>query len=62
MKGDQDRCLDAGFDGYLSKPIRSAELEKAILDLASTRQEAERVACGDGGFDRSFALEQVGGR
>ena len=61
MKGDQDRCLDAGFDGYLSKPIRSAELEKAILDLASARQEAERVACGDGGFDRSFALEQVGG-
>ena len=31
MKGDQLRCLDAGMDGYLSKPIRTQELD-AILD------------------------------
>ena len=31
MKGDQERCLAAGMDGYLSKPIRSQELD-AILD------------------------------
>jgi two-component system, sensor histidine kinase and response regulator len=31
MKGDELRCRDAGMDGYLSKPIRTQELD-AILD------------------------------
>ena len=30
MKGDRERCLDIGMDGYLSKPIRTAELAAAI--------------------------------
>ncbi len=30
MKGDEARCLDAGMDGYLTKPIRPAELASAI--------------------------------
>jgi two-component system sensor histidine kinase/response regulator len=31
MKGDRERCLEAGMDGYLSKPIRPQELDE-ILD------------------------------
>jgi signal transduction histidine kinase/DNA-binding response OmpR family regulator len=30
MKGDQERCLLAGMDGYVSKPIRRSELEETI--------------------------------
>jgi two-component system sensor histidine kinase/response regulator len=30
LKGDQERCLAAGMDGYVSKPIRSADLFAAI--------------------------------
>jgi two-component system, sensor histidine kinase and response regulator len=31
MKGDQERCLAAGMDGYLTKPIEPQELD-AILE------------------------------
>jgi CheY-like chemotaxis protein len=30
MKGDREKCLAAGMDGYVSKPIRPAELVDAI--------------------------------
>jgi two-component system, sensor histidine kinase and response regulator len=30
LKGDEDRCLSAGMDGYVSKPIRTFELFAAI--------------------------------
>jgi two-component system sensor histidine kinase/response regulator len=30
MKGDQERCIDAGMDGYLSKPLNPKEVIAAI--------------------------------
>jgi CheY-like chemotaxis protein len=32
MDGDRERCLEAGMDGYIAKPIRSEELVAALLD------------------------------
>jgi two-component system sensor histidine kinase/response regulator len=42
MKGDRERCLAAGMDGYLSKPIRPQELDD-VLDahMRRTNQVAE---------------------
>ncbi len=35
MKGDRERCLSAGMDGYVSKPVRPRELAKAIEEATS---------------------------
>lgn len=34
IKGDRERCLEAGFDDYVSKPIRTQELAQAIERIA----------------------------
>ncbi len=33
MKGDEERCLTAGMDAYIAKPIRAAELFRVIEGL-----------------------------
>jgi CheY-like chemotaxis protein len=35
MKADQDRCLAAGMNGHLAKPIDPAELNRAVESFAS---------------------------
>jgi CheY-like chemotaxis protein len=38
MKGDRERCLDAGFDGYLTKPIEEKALRDSLAAVISTRR------------------------
>jgi CheY-like chemotaxis protein len=39
MKGDQERCLDAGMDAYLSKPIRPRELDDLLEKFIARKME-----------------------
>ncbi len=41
MKGDQEQCLAAGMDGYISKPIRTSELFATIEKLVKEQREME---------------------
>jgi signal transduction histidine kinase/CheY-like chemotaxis protein len=39
MKGDRERCLEAGMDGYVSKPIKAQELFEVIERPLITSEE-----------------------
>ena len=65
MKGDRERCLAAGMDGYTSKPIRFRELEQAIAQLISLPKLSKiPVSAGrpaDGVIDHAALLAGVDG-
>jgi CheY-like chemotaxis protein len=44
MLGDRERCLEAGMDGYLSKPILAHELFDAIERFATPAQDTTKAA------------------
>jgi CheY-like chemotaxis protein len=46
LKGDQQRCLAAGMDSYISKPIRTGEFFAMIEDLTG-RYKVGSVSAAD---------------
>jgi two-component system, sensor histidine kinase and response regulator len=40
MVGDRQRCLDAGMDGYISKPIQAQTVYEAIDNACSLNRSA----------------------
>jgi signal transduction histidine kinase/CheY-like chemotaxis protein len=65
MKGDRERCLEAGMDDYLAKPIRPEELYAVLGRMAGPSGEpapaAEPAAPEPGGYEPATALGRAGG-
>jgi CheY-like chemotaxis protein/HPt (histidine-containing phosphotransfer) domain-containing protein len=67
MQGDRERCLEAGMDEYLSKPVRAAELLRVIQQfapksIAESIPDAPAQAIGEPAvFARQTALDRFNG-
>ena len=59
MKGDDQRCVDAGMDGYLAKPIRGLELY-ALLEGFQDSQSPAKPPVPGGERNRAADLEPAG--
>jgi signal transduction histidine kinase/CheY-like chemotaxis protein/HPt (histidine-containing phosphotransfer) domain-containing protein len=57
LKGDREKCLQAGMDGYVSKPFRRAALFEALANLVPAPAEDQDTS----GFDLAEALAIVEG-
>jgi len=60
MKGDRERCLESGMDGYVSKPVRFSDIENTLNELV-TRPPEPAVASESTPWDKERALERVEG-
>ena len=66
MKGDRERCLEAGMDDYVSKPLRMKELYRVVEGAVGTAVQNKTTESGgqearNDIIDEAAALAQVGG-
>jgi PAS domain S-box-containing protein len=60
MRGDRERCLQAGMNGYISKPFQIRELWKALLDVQTRKRAPQpKKSAPPEALDRAELLARV---
>ncbi|MFL5245247.1 MAG: response regulator [Gemmataceae bacterium] len=66
MKGDREQCLNAGMDGYLSKPIRSKDLYEKVEGIAASSTDDSVLPVDadqpESAMNWNLSVSRVGGR
>ena len=60
MTGDRERCLEAGMDGYITKPVRFSDIEQTLAGLAGTPGTPVEPAQA-ASWNKVEALDRIGG-
>ena len=66
MKGDRERCLEAGMDGYVAKPVRLSDIEQTLASVANGNAAGPSVTAAhppsaNPSWNKAEALARIGG-
>jgi len=65
MNGDKERCISAGMDGYLSKPIRPQELDQVLDSYMAIKEEKspsiDQPSTAESPVDADQLLDRIDG-
>jgi CheY-like chemotaxis protein len=60
MNGDAERCLEAGMDGYMAKPLDLVELEWVMRQMLTGKVAAEPLGQSAAPYDRTVIERRIG--
>ena len=61
MKGDREKCLNAGMDDYVAKPVHPAELFAALHRVVGIYETSKKEVDLEPALDRASALNRLDG-